>query len=42
MPKFSHILFVRAGQDEPAKIRVLRIVSTSGCEEERCRRMGFK
>lgn len=26
MPRFSHILVVSAGQDEPAKIRVLRIV----------------
>lgn len=29
MPRFSHILLVRAGQDEPAKIRVLRIVLSS-------------
>lgn len=27
MPRFSHILNVSAGQDEPPKIRVLRMVS---------------
>lgn len=30
IPRFSHILFVRVGQDEPPKIRVLRIVLSSG------------
>lgn len=30
MPRLSHILLVRTGQDEPAKIRVFRIVLTSG------------
>lgn len=30
MPRLSHILLVRTGQDEPAKIRVLRIVSGGG------------
>lgn len=34
IPRLSHILLVRTGQDEPAKIRVLRIVSRGGVEEK--------
>lgn len=34
MPRLSHILLVRTGQDEPAKIRVLRMVSRGGRGEE--------
>lgn len=41
MPRLSHILFVRTGQDEPAKIRVFRIVSGgSWGREEKVREVG--
>jgi hypothetical protein len=41
MPRLSHILLVRAGQDEPAKIRVFRILLTSGWRrKEKVREVG--
>lgn len=35
MPRFSHILPVRGGQDEPEKTRVFLIVSEGEGEEEK-------
>lgn len=42
MPRLSHILLVRTGQDEPAKIRVLRIVSVGGWRRKKKSARGWE